>query len=119
MKKVKKVLSKGAMIISALPAIVLAADVPTAVSPVSGSEGLTAADIVTNLVNYILGFAAAIAVLFLVYGGVKYMSSQGNEDNIAGAKHTILYSVIGLLVIVLSFVIVTFVSSQLAPAVSQ
>ncbi|PIZ00399.1 hypothetical protein COY62_02755, partial [bacterium (Candidatus Howlettbacteria) CG_4_10_14_0_8_um_filter_40_9] len=96
------------------PALMLAADsdVPAKVTPISGGEDLTPAILLSNIVNYILLFAAAIAVLFLIIGGIKYIVSQGNEKAVESSKHTILYAVIGLLIIILSFVIVRFVLNQ-------
>lgn len=116
----KKKLSKiGFAAVSLLPSVVAAAEIPGGVDPIAGNANLTLVDVIQNAITYILGFAAAIAVLFLIIGGIRYMASQGNAEATEAAKHTILYSVIGLLVIVLSFIIVIFISEQLAPAVAK
>ena len=75
--------------------------------------------VIERVVDIILGITGALAALFIIIGGIRYMASQGNAEATEAAKHTILYSVIGLLVIVLSFIIVIFVSEQLAPAVAK
>lgn len=114
MKNIKRSLKTIGTALYFAPALMLAADsnIPTAVSPVPGGGDLTPAKLLQNVILYILMFAAAIAVLFLIIGGVKYIVSQGNEKSVESSKHTILYAVIGLLVIILSYVIVNFVLTQ-------
>jgi hypothetical protein len=45
----------------------------------------------------------------IIVGGVKYITSQGESSNITAAKNTILYAVIGLVVVALAQIIVRFV----------
>ena len=54
-----------------------------------------------------------IAVIVIVIGGVRYMTSQGTPDKIKGAKNTILYALIGLLVTLMAFAITNFFISAL------
>lgn len=108
MKKLTQI-SLGAM--SLLPASVFAADVP-AVSPVTPGGDLSISSVLSNIITWILGLAGGIAVLFLILGGLQYITSSGNKDRAEKAKQTILYAVIGLIVIALSFVIVAFVAQN-------
>jgi len=62
--------------------------------------------IVVNILLYILG---AIAVLMIVIGGIRYTTSNGDSSQIKGAKDTILYSVVGLVVAIMAYAIVNFV----------
>ncbi len=62
--------------------------------------------IVVNTMLYILG---AIAVIMIVVGGIRYATSNGDASGIKGAKDTILYAVIGLIVAMLAWAIVNFV----------
>jgi Type IV secretion system pilin len=62
---------------------------------------------VARLITYLVG---AIAVIFLVYGGVKYLTAQ-NEDGAKGARTIILNAVIGLIVAIVAFSIVTIVTN--------
>ena len=50
----------------------------------------------------------------IMVGGLKYMTSQGDSANVASAKNTILYAVIGLVVVALAQVIVKFVLDRFA-----
>jgi multisubunit Na+/H+ antiporter MnhB subunit len=51
----------------------------------------------------------AIAVIMIVIGGIRYTLSNGESAAITGAKNTILYAVIGLVVALLAYAIVNFV----------
>jgi len=64
--------------------------------------------IVVNILLFILG---AIAVIMIVVGGIRYTTSNGEASAITGAKNTILYSVVGLVVAILAYAIVNFVLS--------
>jgi hypothetical protein len=68
---------------------------------------------VTSLINYFLGFLGLIAVAFLIYGGVLMVTSGGNEEGVGKAKKLITYAAIGIVIIMLSYSIVTFVTSAL------
>lgn len=65
--------------------------------------------VITRVINWILGFMAVIATLLLIWGGVQYLISQGDEAAIEKAKHTITYAVVGLIVIGLAYAIVLVV----------
>jgi len=68
-------------------------------------------DFLNFIVKTMLSIAAIIAVIFLIIGGVRYVVSASNADAVEGAKNTILYAVIGLIVIMLSWFIVTAVAN--------
>lgn len=68
---------------------------------------------VINIVNALIGIIAIASVIMLIVGGFRYVFSSGNEKNVTGAKDTILYSIIGLVVAILAFAIVNFVLQQL------
>lgn len=87
-------------------------DVPTEVNPLPGGENLTVAAIIISIINFILQFAAALAVLMIIIGGVRYITSAGNDAALEQARKIIIYSILGLVIIILSFVIVNFVLKQ-------
>ncbi|GAC1481319.1 MAG: hypothetical protein NVS1B7_1790 [Candidatus Saccharimonadales bacterium] len=61
--------------------------------------------LVVNLLSLFVGVAA---VIMLIVGGLKYVTSQGESSNTAGAKNTILYAIIGLVIVALAQLIVRF-----------
>lgn len=67
----------------------------------------------TTIVNTALFLIGSIAVLMLIYGGIRYTTSGGNEKSVTAAKNTILYAVVGIVVAVLAFAIVNFVLTAL------
>jgi len=58
----------------------------------------------------IVGIAA---VIMIIVGGFRYITSGGNDASVTSAKNTILYAVIGLIVVALSQLIVRFVLGKL------
>ncbi len=71
------------------------------------------AGIVMNITNWTLGFIALIAVLMIIWGGVQYLTAAGDESMVEGAKKTITYGVIGLVIVGLSYAIVVVVVNTL------
>lgn len=72
--------------------------------------GSSAATIIEQLAVLLFLWGGGIAVLFLILGGYRYITSQGNQDQIEVAKKTILYSLIGLVVVFASFLIYQLVA---------
>ena len=66
-------------------------------------------NVVVNILNGIIAVSGLVAVIFVIVGGVQYMTSAGDPGKTKKAKDTILYAVIGLIVCVLAFAIVNFV----------
>ena len=60
----------------------------------------------TNIALYVIG---AISVIMLIWGGLRYILSGGDNKKVTDAKNTILYAIIGLIIAVLAFAIVNFV----------
>lgn len=65
--------------------------------------------VIAGVIEGVVGVLALVAVIFIVVGGVNYMTSQGDPGKTAKAKNTILYAAIGLIIAVLAFAIVNFV----------
>ncbi|HEU0266261.1 MAG TPA: pilin [Candidatus Saccharimonadaceae bacterium] len=61
---------------------------------------------IINLIIYAVGFAS---VIMIVIGGVRYTTSGGDSSGTKGAKDTILYAIVGLVVAVMAYAIVNFV----------
>lgn len=69
--------------------------------------------VIQNILNAIIGIAGVVSVVFIVVGGIQYITSTGDPGKTKKAKDTILYALIGLIVCALSFAIVNFVISQI------
>ncbi|HEY4963500.1 MAG TPA: hypothetical protein VIH90_02280 [Candidatus Saccharimonadales bacterium] len=59
------------------------------------------------------GIVAAISVLFVVIGGLRFVLSAGNPENVAKARETILYALLGLIVSLVAEGIVVFVIKKI------
>jgi len=62
-----------------------------------------------TILQIVFGIAAALAVLFIVIGGLRFVLSAGSSENVTKARETILYAVIGLVIALIAEGIVTFV----------
>ncbi len=60
---------------------------------------------------WILGFATAISVLMIIIGGLYYVMSTGNQEQITTAKKIIQYSLYGLIVVGISYALVVVIST--------
>ena len=73
-------------------------------------------DTIGKILNVALGLIGLLAVIMMIYGGFMYMTSAGDANKVTKAKNTIIYGVVGLVIAVLSFAIVTFVLGALGEA---
>ncbi|RLC38968.1 hypothetical protein DRH27_00905, partial [Candidatus Falkowbacteria bacterium] len=64
---------------------------------------------IVNVVRFALGFLGIIAVVMIMYGGWLWMTASGQPERIEKAKRTLIAAVIGLIIILAAFAIVTFV----------
>ena len=78
----------------------------TSSTPNSLSSVLTT---VTNILLFLMG---AISVIMIIVGGIRYATSQGDQTQMQSAKNTILYAVIGVVVSIAAYAIVSFVVTQ-------
>lgn len=68
-------------------------------------------DFFRSIITVAAGFAGLIAAGFFVAGGFIYITSSGNPERLDRAKHTLLYSAIGLAIVIAAFVISNIVVS--------
>ncbi len=74
-----------------------------------GSNG-----IFKTIANILIFLVGAVAVIMLIYGGLQYVISSGDSKRVESAKNTILYSIIGIVIAILAYAIVGFVTGTLA-----
>lgn len=63
------------------------------------------------LTQAIIGLAAGLGFLFMIVGGIQILTAYGNEERIAAGKKTMTFAVVGLLIALLSYAIVSIISS--------
>lgn len=67
--------------------------------------------LVTSIVNWLLGITSAIVILFLVIGGIMYVTAAGDEQKTEEAKKVITYCVVGLFIVLISYSVVLTLDS--------
>lgn len=68
--------------------------------------------LIKNIVNVLSVIVGIVAVIMIIIGGFKYITSAGDSANITSAKNTIVYAIVGLVIVALAQVIVRFVLSK-------
>ena len=72
--------------------------------------------VIANIIRIVLGFLGIIAVIILIYGGWLWMTSAGDASRVDKAKKVLIAAAIGLVIILLSFAIATFILNKLFTA---
>jgi hypothetical protein len=80
----------------------------TGSNPITGSKGVIIK--VTRIIAVITGVAA---VIMIIIGGIEFVVSGGEANSVATAKNTILYALIGLVVILISSTLIAFVVDRI------
>lgn len=64
---------------------------------------------VDGVLNTVYLWAGIVAVLVIIIGGIRYTTSNGDPAQVKAAKNTILYAIVGLVVIIMAAAITQFV----------
>ena len=65
--------------------------------------------IISGLLGTVYWAAGIVAVIVLIVGGILYVTSNGDAGKVKRAKDAILYSIVGLVVVMMAFVITNFI----------
>ena len=84
---------------------------PIVPNPIEG--GASPGALFTDIINVLLVWGAAIAVLFIIIGGFRYIVSMGNPEGAEKARNTVLYAILGLILIFLSYLVVAYLLDDL------
>lgn len=80
---------------------------------ICGGTGDGIFGVIKTIIEVLLIAAGIIAVIMIIVGGIRYVTSGGDQNSVKAAKDTVLYSVIGLVITILAFAIVRFVIGKL------
>ncbi len=83
-------------------------------NPLGSTDSLT--KVLKNVINWMLGLVGFLALIALIVGGGRMIVDFGNEEQVKKAKATILWAVVGLAVVVLSYAIINIVVSDILGA---
>jgi hypothetical protein len=126
MKKLQTLIASALMVVGVGLVPVLASPVVGASAKTQLCQGATGSNtctkqgeqndlkvVITNVVNILLFIVGAVSVIIIVVGGLRYVTSGGANSAVSGAKNTILYAVVGVVVAFMAYAIVNFVVNQL------
>ncbi|MBA3758807.1 hypothetical protein H0X10_04245 [Candidatus Saccharibacteria bacterium] len=122
-------IKKALLLTSLITSLLIPAGLPTLASAAideearnAACEGLGAAgsdcdkfaaepinDIVATVVNILSFIVGAVAVIMIIVAGFKYVTSGGDSNSISGAKSTLLYAIVGLIIVAMAQFLVKFV----------
>lgn len=66
--------------------------------------------IVSMLLPFILTLGGMVTLLFLIWGGIRYMTAQGDPKQVGAARATIMSAIIGLIILISIFVILSLIA---------
>lgn len=64
--------------------------------------------IMAQVINTLLVWGGAVAVLFIIFGGFRYIISMGNPEGVEKARNTVLYAILGLILIFVAYLVVAY-----------
>lgn len=117
MKKVLALVLAAAVL---MPLVATAAT-PYSIESIGSAIGLRDTDLkrtVINIIQWVLGILAILAVALVIYGGFLWMTSAGNEERVDKGKKVISAALIGLVVVILAWAIVIFIAGTTANVTS-
>ncbi len=77
------------------------------------NQGAQVAKTLQVVVNILLFFVGAFAVIMIVIAGFRFVSANGDANTVSSARNTIMYAVIGLVVAYLAYALVNFIVGQI------
>lgn len=87
--------------------------------PVSGGDECMSGDgasLIVSALTWIYSITGIIAAVFVVFGGISYITANGDPSKLQKAKNTILYALIGLIIVALAEIITSFVAGKINDA---
>lgn len=65
--------------------------------------------LIPRAINLMLFIVGILAIIMLIYGGIRYVLSGGDAGKVKDAKNTILYAIVGLVIAILGYAVVNWV----------
>lgn len=74
-----------------------------------GGGGARISGVLRRVINILSAIVGVVAVIMIIIGGFKYIASGGDASKVASAKNTVIYAIVGLIIVAMAQVIVRFV----------
>jgi uncharacterized membrane protein len=82
-------------------------------------NGVNINNVITIVINLMSALVGVVAVIMIIVAGFKYVTSGGDSSSVASAKNTLIYAIVGLVVVALSQIIVKFVLQKATGTASK
>ena len=66
---------------------------------------------IVKIIKYAIMYIGLFAILAISWGGIQFLTSMGNEEKVKGAKNTIIYALVGVLLSVVAYTIIDIINS--------
>lgn len=76
---------------------------------VDAAAGTSVTGLIKQIINIFTWVVGVVAVIMIIIAGFRYVVSGGDSGGVSGAKNTILYAIVGLIIVIMAQVIVRFV----------
>lgn len=94
------------------------AETPKTVAPIN-LPFKDLADVFGFLVNVVLGVGIAVTIIFLILGGIQYITARGDQKAAGAARESLTNAVIGFIVVIGAFTIRTILNNVIGPTGNQ
>lgn len=71
--------------------------------------GLEMNGVIKTIITTMLFVVGILAVIMIIYGGIRYVTAHGDKTQVASAKDTVVYAVVGLVVAIVAYALVDWV----------
>lgn len=88
------------------------ADLKTSGGSCGTADTNTFSSVLTNIINLLSLIIGVVAVIMVIWGGFNYITSGGDSGKVGTAKSTIMYAIIGLIIVAFAQLIVKFVLNK-------
>lgn len=83
----------------------------------TGANCANPTDVVNSMVQWVIAMGGVISVIFIIYGGIGYVTSAGDANKLQKSKNAITYALIGLAIVALAEIITAFVTGLIKNAI--
>lgn len=104
----------ASIILNSIRIALVGADAP--LDPLDANSPSLASDMIMRAINWVIGVAGVVSLVFVVGGGILYVTSSGDSGQLQKAKNTIKYALIGLVIVAISLTITSFMSATIKNA---
>jgi hypothetical protein len=85
---------------------------PTDVGLPTSTGSIT--DVIVNVTKLLMTLIGSLSVIFIIVGGIQMASAAGNPKNFARGRETVLYAVVGIIIAIGAYGIVSFIGGSLS-----